>query len=412
MRCNEVAARPVNGSESSAPQRAGIDLTLVTLVAAQVGLHGCLNGMRLVVPLLAASEGFSAAVIGLLMALFAFFPFLIAIPAGRLADRHGYHLPARLAALLACTGAMLAALSLHAAVLGVAAALAGAGSAIGMITLQRTAGRLACSVSERLRIFSWVALAPSVGTFVGPVLAGTLIDHHGWVVAFAGMALLPLLSLAASAAVPREQGLSAPVTRTSSHGAAWSLLKSADLRRLFFINWLIAAGWDAHAFALPLLGHERGLSASAIAVVLASYALTSAAVRLAIPLLAERLQPRALIAAALALTAAVFLLYPLLHSAWAMATCAGLLGLGLGAIQPAMMSTLHAVAPRERQGEAMGLRSTVIHFSTLVMPLCFGGLGAALGVAPVFWLTGLALSAGAWQAGKLSASDVSRSAQR
>jgi MFS family permease len=370
--------------------RASLGLTLLALVAAQVGLHGCLNGMRLAVPLLAAAEGRSAAVIGLLMALFAVFPFLIAIPAGRLSDRRGYHLPARLAAVLACAGAALAALSQHLVVLGLAAALAGAGSAIGMIALQRTAGRLAGSGAERLRIFSWVAL--------GPVLAGTLIDHLGYRAAFAGLALLPLLTLAASAAVPREPVPAAPATTAPSRGAAWDLLRSADLRRLFFINWLIAACWDAHAFALPLLGHERGLSASAIAAVLACYAVTSAAVRLAIPLLAERLQPRALMAAALALTAAVFLLYPLLHSAWAMAACAGALGLGLGAIQPAVMSALHTVAPAGRQGEALGLRSTVIHFSTLVMPLGFGALGAALGVAPVFWLTGLALSAGAWQA--------------
>ena len=378
--------------------RAGLALTLLALVTAQVGLHGCLNGMRLAVPLLAAAEGRSAAVIGLLMALFAVFPFLIAIPAGRLSDRRGYHLPARLAAVLACAGAALAALSQHLVVLGLAAALAGAGSAIGMIALQRTAGRLPGSGAERLRIFSWVALAPSVATFVGPVLAGTLIDHLGYRAAFAGLALLPLLTLAASAAVPREPVPAAPATTAPSRGAAWDLLRSADLRRLFFINWLIAACWDAHAFALPLLGHERGLSASAIAAVLACYAVTSAAVRLAIPLLAERLQPRALMAAALALTAAVFLLYPLLHSAWAMAACAGALGLGLGAIQPAVMSALHTVAPAGRQGEALGLRSTVIHFSTLVMPLGFGALGAALGVAPVFWLTGLALSAGAWQA--------------
>lgn len=384
--------------ENTAPRRAGLGLTLLALVAAQVGLHGCLNGMRLAVPLLAAAEGRSAAVIGLLMALFAVFPFLIAIPAGRLADRRGYHLPARLAAVLACAGAALAALSLHVVVLGLAAALAGAGSAIGMIALQRTAGRLAGNGAERLRIFSWVALAPSVATFVGPVLAGALIDHLGYRAAFAGLALLPLMTLAASAAVPREPVPAVPATPASSRGAAWDLLCSADLRRLFFINWLIAACWDAHAFALPLLGHERGLSASAIAAVLASYAVTSAAVRLAIPLLAERLQPRALMAAGLALTAAVFLLYPLLHSAWAMAACAGVLGLGLGAIQPAVMSTLHTVAPMGRQGEALGLRSTVIHFSTLVMPLGFGALGATLGVAPVFWLTGLALCAGAWQA--------------
>ena len=52
---------------------------------------------------------YTESVIGVLMALFAIFPFLLAIPAGRLADRRGYHLPARLAAGLALAGAVLAA---------------------------------------------------------------------------------------------------------------------------------------------------------------------------------------------------------------------------------------------------------------------------------------------------------------
>jgi MFS family permease len=381
--------------------RAGPSLTLLALVAAQVGLHGCLNGMRMAVPLLAATGGLGAAVIGVLMALFAVLPVLLAIPAGRLADQRGYHVPARLAAGLAFGGAVLAAWSAHVVALGVAAALAGAGSAIGMIALQRTAGRLAGNSAERLRIFSWVALAPSVATFVGPMLAGTLIDHLGYRAGFAGLALLPLGTLAAAACLPREAAGVHPGTTSGGRAPAWDLLGHTELRRLFFVNWLIAACWDAHAFALPILGHERGLSASAIGAVLASYAVASAAVRLAIPFLAEHLQPRRVMSAALALTAAVFLLYPWLYSAWAMAVCAAALGLGLGAIQPAVMSTLHTLTPPGRQGEALGLRSTVIHFSTLVMPLCFGALGAASGVAPVFWLTGVALSAGAWQAFRL-----------
>ena len=61
------------------------------------------------------------------------------------------------------------------------------------------------------------------------------------------------------------------------------------------------------------------------------------------------------------------------------------------------------MAPPGRQGEALGLRSTVIHFSTLVMPLTFGALGATLGAASVFWLTGVALALGAWQAQHLPA---------
>ncbi len=385
----------VDSTVSDAPT--GARRTLPALVAAQVGLHGCLNGMRMAVPLLAMREAQSAAVIGLLLAMFAAFPFVLAIPIGRLVDRRGYHLPVRLGATLALSGAAVAAFSSQVWALGVAAALVGAGSAMGMIALQRTAGRLARSEAQRLRIFSWVALAPSIATFVGPMAAGLWIDHLGFRAAFVGLALFPLATWLATLWVPQEAPRAVP-TSAPRQQKAWDLLADPALRRLFFINWLIAACWDAHAFALPILGHERGLSASAIASVLAAYAVTSASVRLAIPLLAERLQPRWVMTGALALTASVFLLYPWLDSAWAMAVCAGTMGLGLGAIQPAVMSSLHTFAPADRQGEALGLRSTVIHFSTLVMPLSFGTVGAALGVAPVFWITGVALSAGAWSA--------------
>ncbi|MBA4257204.1 MAG: MFS transporter [Polaromonas sp.] len=353
--------------------------------------------MRMAVPLLAVSETQSAAVIGMLLAMFAAFPFVLAMPIGRLVDRRGYHLPVRLGAALALTGAMLAAWTAQVWALGVAGALVGAGSAMGMIALQRTAGRLARGEAQRLRIFSWVALAPSIATFVGPMAAGLWIDQLGFRAAFVGLALFPLVTGLATLWVPQE-ALRAASNSTPQQQKAWDLLADPALRRLIFINWLIAACWDAHSFALPILGHERGLSASAIASVLAAYAVTSASVRLAIPLLAERLQPRWVMTGALALTASVFLLYPWLDSAWAMAVCAGTMGLGLGAVQPAVMSSLHSFAPTDRQGEAMGLRSTVIHFSTLVMPLSFGAVGTALGVAPVFWIAGVALSAGAWSA--------------
>lgn len=376
--------------------------TVMALVACQVGLHGCLNGSRMAIPLQALQQGLGATVLGMLMALFAVLPVLLALPAGRMADRLGYHRPVHLALALSFAGALVGALSGHLLALCVAALLVGAGSSLGMIALQRTAGRLARNPAERLRIFSLIALAPAIANFAGPMMAGVLIDHAGFRTAFAALALLPLLTLVFTRLVPREDVVPKPNSATASPpGKAWDLLRLPDFRRLLFINWLIAATWDAHSFALPILGHERALSASAIGMVLAAYAIASAAVRLLIPVLAERLSPRLMMGVALAMTAAMFGVYPLLDSAWAMAGCAALLGIALGAIQPAVMSTLHQVTPPDRQGEAQGLRSTFVHFSTLVMPLTFGAIGAALGVGPVFWLTAVVLSAGAWQAMRL-----------
>ena len=379
--------------------------TVIALVGCQVGLHGSLNGARMAAPLQALADGYAAAPIGLLMALFALFPVMLAMPAGRLADRHGYHLPVHLALGLCFAGSVLGAISSHFIALCAAAALVGAGSAIGMIALQRTAGRLAGSGAERLRIFSWIALAPAIANFLGPMLAGVLIDHVGFRAAFAALAALPLMTWAFSRRVPREATAPAPQAAAkpgdAPRGKAWDLLNLPDFRRLLFVNWLIAASWDAHSFALPILGHERTLSASAIGSVLAAYAVASGAVRLLIPMLAHRLQPRLMMVGALALTAGMFALYPLLHSAWAMAGCAAVLGLCLGMIQPAVMSTMHHIAPHDRQGEALGLRSLFIHGSTLVMPLAFGAVGAALGVSPVFWVMGVALAVGSWQAARL-----------
>lgn len=99
-----------------------------------------------------------------------------------------------------------------------------------MISLQRTAGRLAQGEAERLRIFSWVALAPSIATFIGPVLAGMLIDHVSYRAAFVGLALLPLGTLLATTRVPAEAPR-APARRTEAPrklGICWVIAIFGD----------------------------------------------------------------------------------------------------------------------------------------------------------------------------------------
>jgi MFS family permease len=335
--------------------------------------------------------------VGLVMTMFALFPALLALPAGRLADRRGYHLPVRIAAMCSLGGTLLAAALQNRFTLCAAAALCGAGSGFGMIAIQRSASRLAGSDSERLQVFSWIALAPALAGLFGPMLAGLLIDHAGFSAAFLALALLPAATLLAAQAVPREAPRPAPApgVRKSS---AWDLLRLPSLRRLLFVSWVVSLSWDVHGFALPLLGVERGLNASALGLVLAAYAVASMTVRLLMPLVAGRLSRRALLCGALLLTCAVFAAYPLFRSAWAMAACAAILGIGLGLVQPAVLATLHEATPPERQGEALALRSMTLHASMALMPLLFGAIGAGIGAAALFWLMSGALGLGSLQA--------------
>jgi MFS family permease len=101
--------------------------------------------------------------------------------------------------------------------------------------------------------------------------------------------------------------------------------------------------------------------------------------------------------------AAVFAVYPLVHSAWGMGLCAALLGLALGSVQPMVMSTLHHLTPPARHGEAIALRSMVINASSTAMPLLFGLLGTAVGAATLFWVMSGAIAAGGAAARKLPA---------
>jgi MFS family permease len=182
------------------------------------------------------------------------------------------------------------------------------------------------------------------------------------------------------------------------------------MRRLLLVNWLLSTSWDVHSFAVPVLGHERGLSASAIGLILGLFALAVAGVRVLIPAMAHRLKEGVVLSGAMLLTAFVFAVYPLAANAWTMAACATMLGLALGAVQPMVMSTLHQITPAARHGQAIALRSMTINLSSTLMPLGFGLIGAAWGAAPLFWLMSVAVGAGSGAARRLVASAESPTA--
>lgn len=396
------------GGATLSPPKAPWGSTLVSLIIGQIGLHSTMAGVRLAAPLLALRDGHSALAVGVLLALFAAAPVLLALPAGRLADRHGYHRPIGVAAGFTVFGSLLAlaatafAGATSFALLGAAALFVGAGANIGLIAIQRSAGRSATTSLERVRVFSWLGLAPALSNVVGSVCAGVLIDVSGFRAAFVFLLLLPGVTLLCARRVPREL----PPARSvrDKRRTAWDLWRAPNFWRLMVVNWLLSACWDVHTFAVPIIGHERGFSASTIGLVLGVFPLAVAAVRLLIPLLAHRMDEVTVLRAAMLGTAGVFAVYPLVGSPWLMGGCAVVLGLTLGAVQPMIMSTLHQLTPEHRHGEALALRSMTMNASSTLMPLLFGAAGSAVGVAGLFWLMGAAVGAGSWVARGLAAS--------
>ncbi|MFT3821717.1 MAG: MFS transporter [Rubrivivax sp.] len=381
---------------------------LLALIVGQLGLHATMAGLRLAVPLQALRLGAGAWTLGLLLALFAAAPVLLAMHTGRLADRLGYHRPVQVAVGLAVLGMGFALASVWLpgwwalGVLCVAASLTGTAANMGMLTIQRTAGLAARNATERMRIFSWLGVAPSFSNVVGPVVTGLMIDGAGFGGAYALLLLLPLATLATARAVPVLPPPGGAEGGERRESGPWELLTAPGMKRLLVINWLFSMCWDVHAFAVPILGHERGFSASTIGFVLGSFTLAVTGVRLLVPVLAHRIEEKRVLAGAMIGTGAVFMVYPLAATPWLMGGCAVLLGLTLGVAQPLIMTTLHHVTPEGRHGESLAFRSMAINASSTLMPLLFGALGTAVGAAALFWSVAGAVGAGSWLTRRLA----------
>jgi MFS family permease len=138
-----------------------------------------------------------------------------------------------------------------------------------------------------------------------------------------------------------------------------------------------------------------------VGTILGAFAIAAAFIRVCLPWVSRHVQEHQIITGAMACTALLFGLYPFMLTPLSMGLCSVLLGLVLGAVQPMIMSTLHQITPKHRQGEALGLRLMSINASSVLMPVFFGAAGAVAGVAPVFWVVGTAVGLGSRAAWRL-----------
>jgi MFS family permease len=374
---------------------------LARLILAQVCLHACMAGTRMAAPLLALREGYSPAAVGVLLAMFALTQVFLALPAGRFADRHGLKRPIGYSVVAAMLGAGMAVAFPVFPVLCVAALLTGGATGAAVISLQRHVGRAAVGALQLRRVFSWLAIGPAVSNFIGPFAAGLLIDHAGaapnsttgYRAAFFLMAVLPLACWLLVR--PTRELPPVVVAPGSVPASAWDLLRDPAFRRLMLVNWFLSSCWDVHTFVVPVLGFEKGISASVIGSILGAFAVAAAAIRMVMPLLAAHLREWRVLVGAMLMTAVLFAVYPFMGTALGMGVCSVLLGFALGTVQPMIMSMLHQITPEARHGEALGLRLMAINASSVLMPMLFGTLGAVIGIAGVFWATGAVVGAGA-----------------
>jgi MFS family permease len=344
--------------------------------------HVGFAGSRLAVPLFAVDQGATPFVVGTVVALYAAFPVVLALPAGRMTDRLGFKWP-----LLFGTGGVFVALMLPAVfpsmvTLYFTASLIGLAFMALQLATQTLAGA-AGGPADRARNFGLLSLGFALANFGGPLLTGFLIDQVGYAWTFAAIAtpLVPAMVISAfgSRWIPKVQ------TRTEAvRGGMFDLLKIKPLRDTLIASGIVSGAWDVYQFFMPLYGRSLDLSATAIGAIMSAFAVSIILVRLVLPIVLRVTGELQLLTYAMFVAAVAFCIFPLVEGAWALAAASFLLGVGCGVGQPLSMTLVFNASPKARAAEATGMRITVNQVTHLVVPLLFGAVGSIAGYAVVF----------------------------
>ena len=359
-------------------------------------VHAAFASMRVAVSLYGLHLGASAFTVGLIMSLIAFLPMLISVHAGRVIDRMGPRRPMIAGAALVAAGLSVVVIFPSLTSLYFVTSICGLGFLLFHVAAHQAVGLLGPE-RERMRNFSLLALAFSTSSFLGPMLAGFLIDSAGYqacfaiATAFGGIGLLSALRIERDVARSGERN-------PARQRRAFDLLKTRELRTVLGVSGVISMCWDLFTFAVPIYGVRIGLSASRIGTILGAFGVAIFFVRLSMPAIARKLSEWPLLIAAMLLTSAAFALFPFCESATLLMALAFVVGFGLGGAQPVIMTLVYRVAPAGRAAEAVGIRTLLLNISQTGVPLSSGAFGAAVGISPAFWLMAAVLAGASWHA--------------
>ena len=348
------------------------------------------RGAKVAVSLYALELGAGAGAVGILAALFAVFPLLLAVQAGRLSDRFGMRYPIVLGALTMAAGLTVPLATSGIGWLFLCPALLGLGHIFFHVSIHNLVGSLGADAA-RTRNFSTFALGSSLAAFIGPSLAGFAIELAGFRPAFI---ILGSIAMAPALAVLLHRTLIPSHVRHAEEEqakSAFDLLAIPALRRTLIMSGVTLTGIELFSFYLPIYGRSIGLSPSVIGMVLSSYAVAGFIVRTLMHRLAQRYTEVGVLTGSLFVAAIAYFAVPGLDNGVLLAGAAFALGLALGSAQPLTIILTYNYAPAGRSGEALGMRIMANKVTQIAVPLAFGGFGAALGAAPVFLATGVCL---------------------
>jgi MFS family permease len=357
-----------------------------------------------VVPLYATSLGAREAHVGFIMGIFALAAMVLRPLAGDLADRLGR----RPLVLLGTAIFMLAPVGY--AIVGTIPGLLvvrlfhGAGMGFGPTAATVIATDLT-PPTRRGAAMGVYGLASAVALAVGPFAGGELVHRIGFVPTFLVATAIEVAALTLAWTLP-ETRPAAGLPQVRVEAAPGPMAAAPGPLARFWRRWFSTAAvypsalvltlyvsYGGLAALLPLFAERRQLGNPGLFYTV--YALVSLAVRSPAGRLSDRLGRRAVIAPALATSAASLALLGLAASQGAFLAAAALYGVGFGAAQPALLAMTADRAPPGERGRAMGTLYTAWELGISGGAMLLGLSATTLGYEATWWTAAVIAAAGA-----------------
>lgn len=370
---------------------------LRALVAMSIAMT-VVEGVRPTASYRAIELGAGAFEVGLVAGSFAVLAFLSALPLGRAVDRRGEY-PFMLMGAGLLVVASLVGLTIPSLItLVVMQTLLGLGHISLSVSMQTFAGNGPGSRDVR---FARLSVAVAVGHFLGPLLAGRVIEGGlpllpgggGTLVALGSGAVIGLACLAVLLTGRSQRRDGGPRRTEAVAMPVLELLRIGGMPRALYVGIVAMTTLDLYVAYLPVVGTERDIRPSVIGSLLATRAAFTVLSRLSMGPLLMTLGRRRLLMGAMGICAVAvsglalpFIPVPGLFILMAIAGFWG--GVGM----PMTTAWVADRAPAGARGLALGLRLTGNRVSQVAVPIALGGVAATFGAGSIFLVAGVAFA--------------------
>jgi MFS family permease len=331
----------------------------------------------------------NAAQVGLIAALYALFPVILALQFGSWVGRLGEakFIIFGTVAMMFTSVALVFANSL--VTLGIATAAAGLAHLACMVGGQSMVALRAPRESYD-KYFGFYTFSASVGHLIGPVIASIVAGSDGTLPKSTSNAFLLATVLTIIALVPVIRWRNERPTvvgKQNSEGtfrAAINLAKRPGIMAAIYISLAISSVADVLVVFLPLFGTENNFSPYAIGAILAIRAGTTMLSRLFLGRLSDRFSTFQLLWWSTIISLVCCVAMAFAHTPVTLGAIVFIAGFSLGVGQPLTMSLVSQKTESSERALAVSARLMGNRFGQFLVPAAAGSIAAASGAGAVF----------------------------